>query len=88
MTVHENSRAALASLDLSERESLVLKAYLSEPLPITDRHVAGILGFTDCNAVKPRISSMIDRGILVERASVRCPITGKTVRTCEPAVRP
>ncbi len=32
------------------------------------------------NACRPRVTELIEAGVLVEHDSVRCPVTGKTVR--------
>ena len=44
------------------------------------RQIMKALGFTDANTVKPRITELIDKGILEECGSVRDPETGKRVR--------
>ncbi len=46
----------------------------------TDRHVCTFLGFTDMNSVRPRITTLIKRGLLEECGSMRDPLTGKRVR--------
>lgn len=48
--------------------------------PMTDREVMECCGYREPNAVRPRITGLIDAGLLVEHDRVRCPVTGKTVR--------
>lgn len=48
--------------------------------PLTDREIVETMGYRDMNAVRPRVTELIEAGILVEHDSVRCPVTGKTVR--------
>jgi predicted HTH transcriptional regulator len=64
---------------LSKRAEAVL-TWITEHGPHTDREVMQGMGFTEPNAVRPRITELIDAGKLMEVCSVRCPVTGKTVR--------
>lgn len=48
--------------------------------PFTDRECMIGLGFSDPNAVRPRISELVDARVLEEVGSVACPVTRKTVR--------
>lgn len=48
--------------------------------PLTDREITETMGFRERNAVSPRVTELIEAGLLVEHDSVRCPVTGKTVR--------
>lgn len=48
--------------------------------PLTDREITETMGFSECNACRPRVTELIAAGLLVEHDSVRCPVTGKTVR--------
>ncbi len=85
MNTHNNSSESL----LGERENgrigrraeavlLTLRSFNSPP---TDREIAAKLGFSDLNAVRPRITELIALGLVVEMGSVSCEVTGKTVRT-------
>lgn len=79
--VHENSIVAFHSLDTSERRRLVLSVYQNAPDDaFTDRQVANRLGYSDMNCVRPRISELIDEGVLIEMGKVRDFTTHKTVR--------
>lgn len=54
---------------------------------LTDRRCMNLLGFSEPNAVRPRITELIDRGVLQEVATVICPVTKKRVRVCGIAPR-
>lgn len=80
--VHDNSIAAYRAQErkLSARAVAVL-AWVTEQGPRTDREVAYGMGFGEnLNAVRPRITELIERGSLLEVCNVKCPVTGKTVR--------
>lgn len=79
--VHENSLAAYRAEEtkLSARELAILD-WIRVHGAHTDREVMQGMGFTEPNAVRPRITELIDAGKLKEVGSVRCPVTGKTVR--------
>ncbi len=83
-TMHEHSLAAFDATELGKREALVLSAFLLAAAPMTDRECATALGFAHKSAVQPRISTLIDRGLLTEISSAKDPITMKTVRVCWP----
>lgn len=83
--VHTNSAASLATLhDLGDRERRIVSA-LSILVIATDRQIAEWLNLTDMNAVRPRVSEMIKRGVLREVGSQACHVTGRTVRLIEVA---
>lgn len=52
----------------------------------TDRQVMKGLGFTDMNAVRPRITELCTQPphLLEEVGETRCPVTGKRVRVVAP----
>lgn len=79
--MHEHSLAAYHAEEprLSRRAEAVL-AWISEHGPHTDREVMRGMGFTDMNAVRPRITELIEAGKLMEVGDVRCSVTGKRVR--------
>lgn len=83
-TVHANSRISFAALDLGARKELVISAYLLAGVPLTDRQAMEWLGLNDPNYVRPRISECLDSGLLMETGSIKCPETGRKVRTCAP----
>lgn len=49
----------------------------------TDRQIMQRMGFFDPNCVRPRITELIDAGLLQEVANIECKITGKMVRRVE-----
>ena len=65
--MHEHSiesyRSAIAAL--SER-STVVRNWVEQHGPATDRQVMAGLGFTDPNKVRPRITELVDAKLLVE----------------------
>lgn len=79
--IHENSLSAYRQEAdrLSKRAWLVL-AWIDLHGPATDRQVMEGMGFSEPNAVRPRITELVDAGLLVEKDSVKCRRTGKTVR--------
>ena len=48
--------------------------------PMTDREIMLGLGFEDMNSVRPRISELVDDGVLEEFGDKLDPVTGMTVR--------
>lgn len=90
MSTHTHRRMEAASLaawgtfDAAGRESVVLGSF-SKRGAMTDRECAGDLGFTDLNMVRPRITALLDKGLLVFAGYAKCPVTRKTVRRCKAA---
>lgn len=79
------SLAAFASLDHAKRRTVVLCAYAKHG-PLTDRECAKVTGAgDDLNAVRPRITELLDDRLLKFAGRTRCPVTRKTVRVCEVA---
>lgn len=79
---HPNSLASWRSLDRTGRAQAILAVYRGSMVPLTDRECAERLGFTDLNAVRPRITELIHAGEMAEIGNVKDHITGKTVRCC------
>lgn len=80
--VHHNSVTAYHTEKpkLSKRAEAVL-AWITTVGPRTDREVAYGMGYGEnLNAVRPRITELLDAGRLIEVGDVKCPVTGKTVR--------
>lgn len=79
--VHQNSIEAFYSeqTKLSRRAADVLW-FIREHGARTDREVMQGLGFAEPNAVRPRITELMEQGLLVEAGNTRCKWTGKTVR--------
>lgn len=78
---HPNSVAALASSQqaISERARAVLENVKTQG-PGTDREIAARMGFDHRSAVQPRISELVDAGLLAEIGSKTDPETNKSVR--------
>ena len=64
---------------LSRRNRQVLESIISGGAA-TDREVKERLGFDDMNMVRPRITSLLDDGLLEEIAQIRCDRTERLVR--------
>jgi hypothetical protein len=79
--VHANSIAAYHAEEakLSKRAQAILE-WITEHGPHTDRGVMKGMGFPDPNCVRPRITELVERRLLMEVGDVTCPVTGKTVR--------
>lgn len=88
MSIHTHSRESFESFQaegkLSMRQAAILQWLMANPKAFTDREIAAGMGFFDMNAVRPRITELIQQGILEECDSVRCPVTGKSVRRVRP----
>ena len=88
-TIHANSLEAYHDGELgafTKRQREILKAFAQRGT-LTDRECLADLGYTDMNAVRPRITELIDSGVLSEVGETKCPVTGKTVRLCKIAPR-
>ncbi len=88
--IHPNSVAAYwtGSLDLfGKRHKKVLEALRAARGPRTDREVMVACGFADPNSVRPRITELLEAGILWESGSVECPVTRREVRLVALATR-
>jgi hypothetical protein len=80
--MNTNSMEALQQLDTSERKAMILRTYRRVSKPLTDREVSGLLSFHDLNCVRPRITELLEAGIVQHIGSVKCPVTRRTVRAC------
>jgi hypothetical protein len=85
--MHENSIQAFSEcsdVEFNHREQMVMQAYLvardQGRTCLTDRQVMELLGFTDPNMVRPRITHLVQLGMLEETGDTLCPVTRKTVR--------
>lgn len=81
MSAHANSVASLATElsggRLGRRSAAILATARESGEPYTDRSIMLELGHTDPNAVRPRITELIDMGLLVETGSATDTYTGK-----------
>lgn len=82
--IHLNSLAAYhdGKLDVFTKRQRVILGAFERRGAMTDRECAGVLGFAEMNAVRPRITELVNDGVLEEVESVLCPVTKKTVRRC------
>lgn len=79
--VHANSIEAFhASARMISRRAQAVLEWVREHGRATDRQIARGLGFAEMNAVRPRVTELVDLGVLHEVGSTRCEVTGKTVR--------
>jgi hypothetical protein len=79
--MHANSLSAYdASAAVLSRRSREIHALLLVRGPMTDREVMLALGFTDMNAVRPRITELTKDHWAHECGETEDPVTGKTVR--------
>ena len=80
--MHSNSLEAYRTgrKELTKRAILILSFLRDTGEILTDRMVMSRLGFSEPNAVRPRITELIELGYLKEAGKVRCKVTGKTVR--------
>ena len=65
---------------LSGRKALIYELLSETNTALTDREVMLKLGYSDPNAVRPRITELIKRGLIEEFGSKVCVSTRKTVR--------
>lgn len=76
--IHRNSVAAHRELSGTRHQAVldVVRALGSA----TDRAICVAMGAKDMNYVRPRVTELVKRGLLVELRSQRCPQTGRNVR--------
>ncbi|CAK0741053.1 hypothetical protein CCP3SC15_1110012 [Gammaproteobacteria bacterium] len=81
--MHQNSLAAYSTEQqaISKRARDILRHFAGLGEAVTDREMMRIMGFTDPNAVRPRITELTDAGCLMELGKVKDTVTGKLVRT-------
>jgi hypothetical protein len=80
--VHANSVKVYRedTAKISKRASEVLRLLKVSGVALTDREVMKSLGFTDPNSVRPRITELIDAGLIKEAGTTTDELTGKKVR--------
>tara|TARA_R100000773_G_C4220642_1_gene119372 strand:- start:3595 stop:3858 length:264 start_codon:yes stop_codon:yes gene_type:complete len=81
--MHENSLKAYREegKKLSQRARQILAFFENAgPAWFTDREVKHGLEFEEMNQVRPRITELIERGILEEVGKTKCTLTKKQVR--------
>lgn len=82
--IHDNSREAYhAEQPKLSRRARLVRDWLAKNGKATDRDIATGLGFVDMNAVRPRVTELVDAGIAVEVGSKTCCRTGRRVRVVD-----
>lgn len=66
---------------LHRRQQNVLSFLENQRVPMTDRQIMFRMGYLEPNAVRPRITELIEKGFLEECGKVKCLVTKKNVRT-------
>lgn len=82
--IHDHSREAYRAAQgaINPRAKLIVE-WLRHNGPATDREIAKGLKFADMNSVRPRVSSLVEGGVLIEVSAKKCDVTGKTVRVVD-----
>lgn len=82
MKLHPNSLDAYydGRREVFPRRSAEILAVLSTLGEASDRQVCEHLGFTDMNAVRPRVTELLDAGVLEETGCRVDPVTERRVR--------
>ena len=79
--IHHNSRQAYeeerANITKRQEEILTTIEFYG---PMTDRECLGYMELPDMNCVRPRITELLKKGLLIEDGTEKCKITKKTVR--------
>lgn len=81
--IHENSKRSLRDVQekVGGRCQLILDCLRKNSRGMSDRDIMMDLSFTDPNAVRPRVTELIKRGMVEECLnSAQCAITGRRVR--------
>jgi hypothetical protein len=81
--IHENSKQALYEerSKLNARESEIYEFLLGRnENSYTDRDIKTALGHEDMNAIRPRVTELLKKGLIFEAIPTRCKVTNKTVR--------
>lgn len=80
--IHPNSRQAYEEEKpkLSKRAQVIYDALIDIENPMTDRQVQVALGFAERGMVQPRITELINAGLVCECGKTKCKVTNKQVR--------
>lgn len=83
--IHENStlsyRDHVAKGKSKSYKQKIVALLKITSTPMTDRQIITTLNVTDVNNIRPEITRLKQSGVLKECGKVKCPVTGKTVRT-------
>lgn len=86
--MHSHSLAAWRDAENQRhlsRRALAIYSWLVDHGPHTDRQIAEGLGFSDMNAVRPRVTELLRGTWLIEVGNTKDAVTGKTVRVVRAA---
>ena len=83
--IHNNSRLSHAEHEAegkgrTYRQKIVNLLKIVKQ-PMTDRQIINDLHVTDVNNIRPEITRLKQAGVIQESGKIKCPVTGKTVRT-------
>ena len=80
--IHQNSIKAYHEEvpHLSKRQMQIVNLLQSQLIAMTDREIKDALRFYDMNQVRPRVTELLSKRVLVETDQAECLITGKLVR--------
>lgn len=80
--IHPNSKKVYEEEKpkLSKRAQIIYDALCKTKEPITDRQVQVVLGFAERGMVQPRITDLINAGLVWECGKTKCKVTNKQVR--------
>lgn len=88
--MHRNSLASyfdkMVKKTINKKENEVIEAF-EKNLWMTDRECAEFLGYPHKSAVQPRITELVQKGVLTEAGEKRDDVTGRTVRIVALACR-
>ncbi len=85
---HPNSMKAFKDIDLRGKHKEIYNLCFQKDMPLTDREIKDLLGYSDMNSVRPRISELIDFGFLKETGKIKDYVTRKTVRLVKAVQKP
>ena len=81
--IHENSRASYQDAPIGKRHGEILCLLQRATRPATDRELARAMTgdpHPDLNVARPRVTELIQRGLVVEAYTAPCKTTGRNVR--------
>ncbi len=83
--IHDNSRLSHAEHEAEGKGRTYRQRIVSlleiVKQPMTDRQIINDLHVTDVNNIRPEITRLKQAGVIRESGKIKCPVTGKTVRT-------
>jgi predicted HTH transcriptional regulator len=83
--IHEHSRLSYRENESSGKgetyRQRIVQLLTETGESMTDRQIIEALNVTDVNNIRPEITRLKQKGVLRESGKVKCPVTGKTVRT-------